>query len=87
MTSETVDGRYAQILFTTASKTEKISIIHNDLTNLNNYFEKIKNLRNFIADKTFDKVQQKEVLDTISANLDQLTLNFIGLLKRNNARK
>lgn len=83
MVSESVHGRYAQVLFTVASKNNKLSIIHSDLQTISKYFKNSQNLKNFIADKTFDKTQQKEVLSTITKDSDELTNNFIDTVLEN----
>ena len=83
MVSESVQGRYAEVLFTVASKNEKLSTIHNDLLEMKNFLNQSENLKNFIANKTFDRAEQKEVLSTISKNNDELTNNFLDTVLEN----
>ncbi len=81
--AENVHSRYAQILFSIASKNEKISTVHEDFKNLNQYFEKSEKLRSFIDNKTFNKTEQKDILNTITKGLDSVTLNFLDTVLEN----
>lgn len=76
--ADTVHGRYAGALFTSASKSEALQTVLSDLTHLGKVIESDENIREFLKNSAIKRTQQREVFDSFAKdNYCQITNNFI----------
>ena len=85
--SENVNGRYSSVLFTEASKSSSLNIVHKDMTYISQLLKNSKKLSEFITNTSIKREEQKEIVNTIKANVGSLTNEFLSILNRPINRK
>ena len=82
---DTPHGRYASVLFTTASKKESLFTILEDVKNLKELYNQSEVFQNFIFNTAFKRTEQSSVLSYVeqAAGLNDLTVQFLNTLIEN----
>jgi len=79
---DTPHGRYASVLFSSASKQEALSIILEDVRNLKEIYNQSESFRNFVFNTSFKRTEQTVVLEEVEkiGELNHLTVDFLSTL-------
>jgi len=79
---DTPHGRYASVLFTSASKQEGLTVVLEDVRNLKEIYNQSEVFRNFVYNTAFKRTEQLTILDEINkiAGLNTLTIDFLSTL-------
>ena len=80
--SENVPGRYAEVLFSQASKAKVLDVVHRDFEHISQLLAKSSQFKAFVSNTSTNRNEQREVLSTIKPAIGSLTSNFLGLLMR-----
>ncbi len=67
---ESIHGRYAEVLFTVASKNEKISVVQEDMQMIKKHIEKSDNFKSFLSSQMFNTRDQQKVLEPLIKQTD-----------------
>jgi F-type H+-transporting ATPase subunit O len=79
---DTPHGRYASVLFTTASKQEGLATVLEDVKNLKEIYNQSDIFKNFVFNTAFKRTEQLAILEEIQgmAGLNPLTVDFLSTL-------
>jgi F-type H+-transporting ATPase subunit O len=82
---DTPHGRYASVLFTTASKKESLFTVLEDVKNLKELYSQSEVFQNFIFNTAFKRTEQSSILNYVeqAAGLNPLTVEFLNTLVEN----
>ena len=80
--SENVTGRYAEVLFSQASKAKVLDVVYKDFEQLSHLLSKSSQFKAFISNTSTNRNEQREVLSTIKSSMSPLTINFLGIINR-----
>jgi ATP synthase F1 delta subunit len=82
---DTPHGRYASVLFTTASKKESLFTVLEDVKNLKELYSQSEVFQNFIFNTAFKRTEQSSILNYVeqAAGLNPLTVEFLHTLVEN----
>jgi len=79
---DTPHGRYASVLFSTASQREGLSLVLEDVKNLKEIFDKSDVFKSFVYNTAFKRAAQVGILEELTniADLQPLTVDFFHTL-------
>lgn len=80
---ETVEGRYAGVLFTLASRAEQLSVIQQDMEMLSQLIKQSDAFRGFLVNTSTKKAEFQQVFEQINGSFDELTVNFLDAVIEN----